>query len=247
MKRAVPLRNGRLLTDAGRQRAVALYSEGDTAAAVGRALGISGTTVLRLVRESTATEVRPRRAPAPRDFICKVCGATFRWKPHNTLFVRQTCSSSCARRLANEKTGDRSGTRNPNHRHGRRAGVREREGERRWYAALGDTPRCAACSGPGGQMGIVLHHVVYRQHVRRAGGDEWDPRNALPLCNSCHSLHHHRSRILPIALLPDAALAFAGDLLGDAAENYLARYYAVAAVDPRATRLVAVKYPGSGM
>lgn len=97
-----------------------------------------------------------------------------------------------------------------------------RDGAQRWYAALRGIRGCASC---GGRIGLVLHHVVYRQHVRARGGDEWDPRNALALCDPCHAAHHRRGRVLPVSLLPAAALIFASELLGEAAENYLARYY----------------------
>lgn len=95
----------------------------------------------------------------------------------------------------------------------------------RWYVAMRGARACVACGGRGDARGLVLHHVVYRQHVRAKGGDEWDPRNALPLCGPCHSAHHARRRVLPIALLPAGALAFARELLGAAVENYLVRYY----------------------
>ena len=99
---------------------------------------------------------------------------------------------------------------------------RNRDGVLRWYAAMEGVRGCASC---GGRIGLVLHHIVYRQHVRRASGDEWDPRNALALCDPCHASHHSRQRVLPATLLPREALAFASELLGEAAENYLARYY----------------------
>jgi 5-methylcytosine-specific restriction endonuclease McrA len=92
----------------------------------------------------------------------------------------------------------------------------------RWQTAMKGVRGCAVC---GDRRGLKLHHIVYRQHVRRAGGDEWDPRNALALCVPCHAAHHSRQRVLPVALLPPRALAFAAELLGAAAENYFARYY----------------------
>jgi hypothetical protein len=72
---------------------------------------------------------------------------------------------------------------------------------------------------------LALHHVCYRQHVRVAGGDEWDPRNAMTLCAMCHARHHRRSGVLPISALPAAALAFASDLFGGYAIDHLRRYY----------------------
>lgn len=86
---------------------------------------------------------------------------------------------------------------------------------------------CAAC----GRRGLLLrHHVVLEQHVRAAGGDPWDLRNALALgyyaCR-CHRDHHHAVRRIPLSCVPPEAIAFAVELLGvAAADSYLARYYA---------------------
>ncbi|HWF25203.1 MAG TPA: hypothetical protein VG275_07140 [Solirubrobacteraceae bacterium] len=84
---------------------------------------------------------------------------------------------------------------------------------------------CAAC----GRRGLLLrHHVVSEAHVRRVGGDPWDLRNAMGLgyyaCR-CHRDHHHAVRRLSRSALPAAALEFAAEVLGEAAEGYLERYY----------------------
>lgn len=149
---------------------------------------------------------------------------------------RRTCSLGCAATLKRrEQSGKRKGETNPNHRHGKRAGSRDRAGERRWYAALG-----RLCAGPcDSHLGrLALHHVVYRQTVIREGGDPWDPRNAFTICASGHARHHHRTRPIPLAALPDSAYEFAADLLGaEAAFNYLTRRYA--GTDPRLDELLA--------
>jgi len=85
--------------------------------------------------------------------------------------------------------------------------------------------RCAVC----GRRGTILrHHLVYEQHVRRAGGDPWDLRNALDvgaLC-ACHQRHHTAARRIPLRLIPAKAHTFATELLGPArAELYWSRYY----------------------
>ena len=93
------------------------------------------------------------------------------------------------------------------------------------------TGRCAVC----GLLGLVRrHHVIYEQHVRRAGGDCWDIANSLwigveTFCN-CHRHHHDAVQRIPADLIPDAALAFAVDLFGsdERAADYFARYYAPA-------------------
>jgi 5-methylcytosine-specific restriction endonuclease McrA len=166
------------------------------------------------------TPLAPERAPVTLN--CANCGVEFVYRPRGGLLVK-ACSPQCASALKRKGNGDRTGAANPNLRHRRRSGVQNRQGERRWYA--GRHKRCALCGGPGGELGIVLHHVVYRQHVRVERGDEWDPRNAMPLCNSCHMSHHRRGRVIPLSKLPDLAYEFAGELLGRAAYDYLARRY----------------------
>lgn len=86
---------------------------------------------------------------------------------------------------------------------------------------------CAAC----GKHGLLLrHHVILEQHVRTAGGDPWDLRNSMTLgyyACACHRDHHHAVRRLPLAKVPDVAIAFAVELLGEErAADYLARFYA---------------------
>lgn len=80
-----------------------------------------------------------------------------------------------------------------------------------------------------GQPGLLLrHHVVTEAHVRLAGGDPWDLRNALAVgahCR-CHSRHHQAAARIARATLPSQAVQFAVDLLGEAgAELYLSRFY----------------------
>lgn len=87
--------------------------------------------------------------------------------------------------------------------------------------------RCLICKA----RAVHSHHVVYAQHVSRAGGDLKDPRNLVPLCFSCHGAHHARSRVIPLSKLPDAVYEFARGLLGPAAFDYLQRRYA--GEDPR--------------
>jgi len=73
---------------------------------------------------------------------------------------------------------------------------------------------------------VHQHHVVYRQHVRGAHGDEWDSDNALSLCLAHHGAHHARTNVLAISVLRPENVAFAEALLGkEAAHVYLARYY----------------------
>jgi hypothetical protein len=67
------------------------------------------------------------------------------------------------------------------------------------------------------------HHVIYRQHI--PVDKEWDPRNAMPVCDPCHERHHNASRRLPLSALSEENLAFAEEVLGEAAPYYLERRY----------------------
>ena len=194
----------------------------------------------------SAASGRVRRAKggipedAPRDAqgyacvekVCQVCEQPFLAQWAHRL-RRQTCSFTCANVLRRQRYKDRKGKRNPNYRHGGRSGVRDREGERRWFAALGTKCAVPGCPGIGR---LALHHVIYRQKIRRVGGDVWDPRDALTLCNSCHGRHHQRGRPVPLALLANENYEFAWELLGSAAYDYLRRRYS--GEDPRLDTLL---------
>lgn len=77
---------------------------------------------------------------------------------------------------------------------------------------------------------VHRHHVVFRQHVLRAGGDRHDPANMATLCLE-HHVSVHARQDLPMVALSDAAIRFATDLLGPAAESYIRRRYS--GDDPR--------------
>jgi 5-methylcytosine-specific restriction endonuclease McrA len=168
------------------------------------------------------------KRPQPVTLQCEVCGHQWDVSPSRAR-GRRTCSIACAAELKRREGYEnamRQGPDNPNYKHGRRSGVRSREGERQWKTALAKKCLHPDCTGDVGKL--VLHHVVYAQHVQREGGDRFDPRNGMTLCPSCHSSHHSRGRVIPLAALSDAALAFATELFdGDpfAAALYLARRY----------------------
>lgn len=156
---------------------------------------------------------------------CEVCGETFlaQW---STAWKRKTCSHGCAAEQKRGQHRDRKGKKNPNFKHGKRAGVRDREGERRWYAAFGSACQHPSCSGS--HKDLVLHHVLYAQEVRRRNADLFDPRNSMTLCVGCHSSHHQRGTyVIPLSALSEENLEFANEVLGEAAEYYLARRYRV--------------------
>lgn len=88
---------------------------------------------------------------------------------------------------------------------------------------------CAACGTwpPPGIPGWRAHHVVYKQHLPVE--HHWDPRNALPVCDEpwgrCHGRHHRAVKRIPLDALTDENREFASEVLGEAAEYYLKRYY----------------------
>lgn len=88
-----------------------------------------------------------------------------------------------------------------------------------------------------GQPAIQLHHVVYQQAIRRAGGDVKDTRNLVPVSFACHGAHHNRQRPIALNVLPDSVYRYARELLGDGvAYEYLRRYYG--GDDPRLDELL---------
>jgi hypothetical protein len=73
---------------------------------------------------------------------------------------------------------------------------------------------------------LERHHVVYAQHVKAEHGNEWDMANSMLISNWCHSHHHSGFRRIPLESIPEPALAFGVDLMGeDKAALYFARYY----------------------
>lgn len=143
-------------------------------------------------------------------------------------FNRDGRAQRAASAASAQITVGRTGEANPNFRHGGRAGVQTRGGSRKFHSGQSQCvhPSCEDPHRPSHE-----HHVVYEQHVKREGGDRWDPRNALRLCVSCHSSHHRRGRVLPLRALRDVNFEFAFELLGPAAYDYLTRRYA--GDDPR--------------
>jgi 5-methylcytosine-specific restriction endonuclease McrA len=83
--------------------------------------------------------------------------------------------------------------------------------------------RCVRCGRLDFMFPAKAHHVIYRQHL--PVDKEWDPRNAMPVCNPCHERHHNASRRIPLTALSEENLEFASEVLGEAAEYYLARRY----------------------
>lgn len=88
------------------------------------------------------------------------------------------------------------------------------------------------------KRGVHDHHVVFEQHVRNAGGDISDPRNAWKVCWDCHGWQHKgqkdgKSWRIKTTWLRDENIEFAFEVLGLAAEYYFERYYDNSDPDPR--------------
>lgn len=97
--------------------------------------------------------------------------------------------------------------------------------EARWFSRKQVICRNPEC---GRTWGLVLHHVVYEQHVRDAHGDVDDPDNSMTLCVDCHQRHHQTSWRIPASWLSWENVRFMVKLLGLFNGGvYLRRYYDV--------------------
>jgi 5-methylcytosine-specific restriction endonuclease McrA len=82
--------------------------------------------------------------------------------------------------------------------------LKEKMAAFKWEAA---GKKCAACGKFHWRTdGHRAHHVIYRQHL--PVDKEWDPRNAMPVCNPCHERHHNASRRIPLTALSEENLEF---------------------------------------
>ena len=146
---------------------------------------------------------------------CVICGTTRTLRRSDAALGRgKYCSPKCQ---AEGYRQTRKGPGNPAWRGGTRRPVEKGA----WDARL--RRECELC---GSKDRIRNHHIIYAQHVRKRGGNEWDPRNAISLCISCHARQHSGTsfRIL-VCDLPDEFWPFGKELLGDALWDYLARHY----------------------
>lgn len=150
---------------------------------------------------------------ANKERTCSVCGKEFKIKPRGA--PRKTCSQTCRNEaIRRSKTGGR----NPNYRGANKTPTVA------WRAARNDRCEVRGCDS---KRLLRQHHVVYDQHVRKRGGDPWDPRDSFTACHNCHSRHHSGADYrMHVADLTDANLAFAVELLGAYAVDYFIRYYA---------------------
>lgn len=82
---------------------------------------------------------------------------------------------------------------------------------------------CQMCGKAGGNW--HPHHVVYAQHLKKAGAPIYDARNSMRLCVECHASHHNRSKVIPLAKLTLEHIQYAFEKLGLAAHYYLNQRY----------------------
>jgi hypothetical protein len=195
-------------------------------------------------KRCAASGSRPERRTRKK-VTCAHCGKEFELSQGRLARNARYCSRACwregyvpseqTRQVVAQKMRARKGKANPNYKHGGRAGARSRDGERRF---LDEHRGCRNPDCDRGVQQIDQHHAVYRQEVVRMGGDPWDQRDALALCKRCHSGHHSRGSVLPLAVLRDENFIFAAELLGGpVAYEYLRRRYS--GDDPRLAALLA--------
>lgn len=77
---------------------------------------------------------------------------------------------------------------------------------------------------------MEAHHVVEKQELKRRGLALYDQRNALALCGSCHEGHTNASERVPFRKLSAENVAYAFEVLGEFASDYLKRRYPVGRV-----------------
>lgn len=139
---------------------------------------------------------------------CQGCGKKFRW---NGCGKGTYCSLGCARKKGSRRR------RPPKVVEGASRVQRSRRADFRDPSEI-----CRAC---GKGSGIQHHHVIFRQHIERVGGDCWHSDDALALCVQCHLGVAHTFH-LPLTVLRDENYRFARDLLGpERAYEYLRRRY----------------------
>jgi 5-methylcytosine-specific restriction endonuclease McrA len=101
------------------------------------------------------------------------------------------------------------------------------EVERKMFREKARQQRC--CQAPGCEDPMAhdwqAHHVVYEQELRRLRAPTHNVRNAMRLCQRCHERHHNRTSPIPLAALSAEQLAYAEEVLGERAMDYLTQRY----------------------
>jgi 5-methylcytosine-specific restriction endonuclease McrA len=97
-----------------------------------------------------------------------------------------------------------------------------------FYAEAQFQRTCAVCGAAGA---FDAHHVVSKQRIKRLSPPTtlqqllYDPRNALRLCERCHSRYTNRVMKINTKLLKDQNICFIWEVLGPAGRNLLERDY----------------------
>jgi len=105
----------------------------------------------------------------------------------------------------------------------------EREERRRFAEAAWRQRACAATFDARDWVATgknwEAHHVVEKRWLRGHRLPLWNERNALRLRPDVHRKHTNRSEIIELRLLTDDNIAYAFEIMGPAAEEYLERIY----------------------
>lgn len=143
----------------------------------------------RTCRVCARERMRSRKSTETRkNFRCEKCGKAI-WVQPSLLSRRRFCSYECRWQTEGEieKARDRRGSKNPNFKHGLKAGQQIRG----WGVLFKGEDCCRVC---GSTDNLHLHHVIPRglgtEESRR------DLRNGITLCGSCHTLWHRHSLII---------------------------------------------------
>lgn len=138
--------------------------------------------------------MNPKLSEQRKNFRCEICGKE-RWVQPSTLGQRRFCSHACANQAPDviEKRRNRAGRKNPNFKHGRKAGQQIRG----WSVLLKGDDCCRVC---GSTEALHLHHMIPRS---KSTASRRDLRNGMTLCGSCHSKWHRHSLVIYRDLITD--------------------------------------------
>lgn len=82
------------------------------------------------------------------------------------------------------------------------------------------------CDPPSFSMWLQRHHIVELQRCKREGAPLYDLENSILLHPHHHERHTSASRRIPLEAIPEAAVRFAMNWLGEGpAANYFEIYY----------------------
>lgn len=174
---------------------------------------------LRECRTCARERMRGRKSTETRkNFGCEICGKEI-WVQPSLLSSRRFCSHACANSATDvrDKRRDREGLKNPNFKHGRKAGQQIRG----WGVMFKGEDCCRVC---GSSEALHLHHIIPRSKSRAS---RRDLRNGLTLCRSCHARWHSHSLIIYRDLLTDEEWEYlcSVELTGHQIEAWLDDHY----------------------